>query len=221
MNLNKMKIFCFAVRYSCFDRSGIVDARNFYLTVQMMFSISETLIKGTYLHHSHENFILVIFNRNIRLLFTIFILSNEKKDSCVAGHSWQSCFRRRSGKYKLCVSLRSYKYAVCKMNYLVQYNSSISTDGDYYILSKYNGSHADLPPSRDSKHQVSSSNIELKQFRVAAWSKLLVIKNLLQQPKISERYDYIFYLYSDAVLSPLTSHRSLDDFFKDADATTI
>lgn len=84
-----------------------------------------------------------------------------------------------------------------KMNYLVQYNSSISTDGDYYILSKYNGSHADLPPSRDSKHQVSSSNIELKQFRVAAWSKLLVIKNLLQQPKISERYDYIFYLYSD------------------------
>eukprot|EP01035_Chromulina_nebulosa_P037610 gene37610-50773_t len=88
-----------------------------------------------------------------------------------------------------------------------------------YILSKYNTSQVNLPQhSANSKGRISSFNFDLKQFRAASWSKLLVIWNLLQDPKISEKYDYIFLLDSDAILSPLAIHRSLDDFFKDADA---
>lgn len=92
-----------------------------------------------------------------------------------------------------------------RMNYLHHSeNSSFSTDGDYYdgnmfnyILSKYNVSNVDLPHSRDSKHQVSSFNVDLKQFRAAAWSKLLVIWNLLQRLHIlPERYDYIFVIWN-------------------------
>ena len=126
-----------------------------------------------------------------------------------------------------------YMFIQGRMNYLrksdipLQDSSSISTTNEdsnhdhsmfKYIISTYNVSLVGLPHSRDSKHRISSFNIDLKQFRAASWSKLLVIWYLLQEPTISERYDYIFYLDSDAVLSPEASHRSLDDFFKDADA---
>ena len=112
-----------------------------------------------------------------------------------------------------------------------QINSSLLTDDNYEdsssllteIISKYSISRVDLPlllsgeDRRDSKLRVSAFNINLKQFRAAPWSKLLAVWNLLQQPEISDRYDYIFYLDSDSVLSPVSSHRSLDDFFRDAD----
>ena len=121
-----------------------------------------------------------------------------------------------------------YMFIQGRMDYLNksdQDNSSYSTDKDYYddnvlnyVLSKYNISRVGLPQSRDSKHRIASFNVDLMQFRAASWSKILVIWNLLQEPKISIRYDYILLLDSDAILSPLTSHRSLDDFFKDADA---
>ena len=88
------------------------------------------------------------------------------------------------------------------------------------IVAKYNISLHDLPPvlkgesRHDSKFKIDSFNVKLKQFRAASWSKLLIIWNLLQQ-RLEQKYDYILYIDSDAVVSPVRDqkHRSLDSFF--------
>ena len=74
--------------------------------------------------------------------------------------------------------------------------------------------------SHDHKHNIASFNFQIQQFRASSWSKLLVIWKLLQNPRTVEKYDYIFFIDSDALISPLPelSKRSLDDLFREVDS---
>ena len=90
-----------------------------------------------------------------------------------------------------------------------------NSDPVNYIITKYNTSLPALENS-DAKHGIDSFNVKLKQFRAASWTKVLVVWSLLEQhPNISQKYDYILFMDSDAVISPTMGSRSLDQFFEE------
>ena len=69
-----------------------------------------------------------------------------------------------------------------------------------------------IPPTDNHKDAASAFHVGLKQFRAASWAKLPGIWYIIAHA--TKEYDYVFYIDSDAFISPFHRDRSVDDLFK-------
>ena len=66
-----------------------------------------------------------------------------------------------------------------------------------------------IPPTDNAKDAATAFHVGLHQFRAASWAKLPPLWDVTV--KYGQKYDYIFYIDSDAVISPFYRNQSIDD----------
>lgn len=66
-----------------------------------------------------------------------------------------------------------------------------------------------IPPTDNAKDAATAFHVGLHQFRAASWAKLPPLWDITR--KFGSQYDLIFYIDSDAVISPFYRNQSLDD----------
>jgi hypothetical protein len=76
------------------------------------------------------------------------------------------------------------------------------------VKSKYS-QYDEIPPTTLTKDMATAFHVGLHQFRAASWAKLPGIWHIVDT--LGKNYERIFYIDSDAVISPLHMNRSLDD----------
>ena len=65
-----------------------------------------------------------------------------------------------------------------------------------------------IPPTSIAKDVATAFHVGLRQFRAASWAKLPPLWHLATA--FGDKYDYIWYIDSDAVVSPLHLNRSIE-----------
>lgn len=79
-------------------------------------------------------------------------------------------------------------------------------------VNKKYSSHNVIPPTDNHKDSASAFHVGLKQFRAASNAKLPGIWYAINQLKID--YDYVFYVDSDAFISPYHINRTIDELLE-------
>lgn len=79
-------------------------------------------------------------------------------------------------------------------------------------VNKKYSSHNIIPPTDNHKDTASAFHVGLKQFRAASNAKLPGIWYTIT--RLTKEYDYVFYVDSDAFISPYHINRTIDDLLQ-------
>lgn len=112
-----------------------------------------------------------------------------------------------ANEYLSSTSVLTRDYAVYHGYDFVQVQD-VLTDLVQEVKAKY-PQHNDIPWTNNAKDAATAFHVGLKQFRAASWAKLPGIWYIVDT--IGKDYEYLFYIDSDALLSPLHRNTSIED----------
>lgn len=128
----------------------------------------------------------------------------------------QSNFHANS--YPSMTAVLNYNYALYQGYDFMQLENNST-----FLIDEVNAKYADhnvVPPTNNAKDAATAFHVGLKQFRAASWAKLPPLWNITVT--LGHKYDYIFYIDSDAAINPKHRDLSVDDILnKYSDPTSM
>lgn len=98
-------------------------------------------------------------------------------------------------------------------NYDFVYLQTVVDDLVSGAHAKYGEFEDNIPPTSVAKDLATAFHVGLKQFRAASWAKLPPLWHITTE--FGDKYEYILYIDSDAVMSPLHINRSIEEALQD------
>ena len=143
------------------------------------------------------------------LLLLQLVRSNSKKSRCLLVSIDNRPLNKdvHSNHYPTVTALLNREYAIHHGYDFLQLVNQID-DLEKQVHAKY-AKYDAIPPTDNAKDAATAFHVGLHQFRAASWAKLPPLWDVTR--KMGAKYDLIFYIDSDAVISPFFRNQSIDE----------